>query len=198
MAAISSTVSRLTPSESTDRCMIQLTMNASVKRPPISDAVMTGAQRNTSRMGDLSELEVTLALMRAGHRVLRPVSAASRYDLAIDNTDGTLTRIQCKSGVLRDGRIVFRVYSVSGHQSAGKPYQGQVDAFGVYCDATKGAYLVPLAAIPKHRVMVCLRVSPSKNGQRQGIRMADDFLLGGEARGATSPGLRSGREGSTR
>ena len=86
-------------------------------------------------------------------------------------------RIQCKTGVLREGRIVFRVYSVSGHRSAGKPYQGQVDAFGVYCEATSRTYLVPLAVIPEHRVMVCLRVLPSKNGQRVGVHMADDFLI---------------------
>jgi hypothetical protein len=109
--------------------------------------------------------------------VLQPISAASRYDLAVDNENGTLMRIQCKTGVLREGRIVFRVYSVSGHRSAGKPYQGQVDAFGVYCEATRRTYLVPLAVIPEHRVMVCLRVLPSKNGQRIGVHMADDFLI---------------------
>jgi len=128
-------------------------------------------------VGDLTEFEVALALTRAGYRVLQPLSSASRYDLAIDNENGTLTRIQCKTGVLRDGRIVFRVYSVSGHKSAGKPYQGQVDAFGVYCDGTRRTYLVPLAVVPEHRVMVCLRVWPSKNGQRVGVHMADDFLI---------------------
>ena len=139
------------------------------KPPPISILVTSRTRRDTSRTGDLTELEVALALTRAGYRVLQPLSAASRYDLAIDNEDGTLTRIQCKTGVLRDGRIVFRVYSVSGHKSAGKPYQGQVDAFGVYCDGTRRTYLVPLAVVPEHRVMVCLRVWPSKNGQRVGV-----------------------------
>lgn len=120
---------------------------------------------------------MALALTRAGYRVLQPLSAAARYDFAIDNDNGTLTRIQCKTGVLRDGRIVFRVYSVSGHRSPGKPYQGQVDAFGVYCEATRRTYIVPLAVIPDHRVMVCLRVAPSKNGQRVGIHLAEDFIV---------------------
>ena len=154
------------------------------KPPPISAFVNSSTRRNTSRTGDLTELEVALALTRAGYRVLQPLSAASRYDLAIDNENGTLTRIQCKTGVLRDGRIVFRVYSVSGHDSAGKPYLGQVDAFGVYCEATGRTYLVPLTTIPDHRVMVCLRVSPSKNGQKLGVHMADDFLI---VPAATSP-----------
>jgi len=151
------------------------------KPPPISILVTSRTRRDTSRTGDLTELEVALALTRAGYRVLQPLSAASRYDLAIDNEDGTLTRIQCKTGVLRDGRIVFRVYSVSGHQSHGKPYHGQIDAFGVYCGATRRAYLIPLAVIPEHRVMVCLRVSPAKNGQRVGTHLADDFVVAPDA-----------------
>src|SRR5205814_2472791 len=160
-------------------CKIQLMIPSTNlgKPPPISILVTSRTRRDTSRTGDLTELEVALALTRAGYRVLQPLSAASRYDLAIDNEDGTLTRIQCKTGVLRDGRIVFRVYSVSGHQSHGKPYHGQIDAFGVYCEATRRAYLIPLAVIPEHRVMVCLRVLPSKNGQRIGVHMADDFLI---------------------
>jgi hypothetical protein len=127
--------------------------------------------------GHLTELEVALALTRAGYRVLQPLSAAARYDLAIDNDNGTLTRIQCKTGVFREGRIVFRVYSVNGHRSPGKPYHGQVDAFGVYCEGTRRTYLVPSAVIPDHRVMVCLRVSPSRNGQRVGIHLAEDFIV---------------------
>ena len=86
--------------------------------------------------------------------------------------------MQCKTGALKNGRIVFRVYSVSGHRSEGKPYQGQADAFGVYCQATKQTYLVPFTCIPKHRVMVSLRITPARNGQRLGVRMADDYLVG--------------------
>jgi len=157
--------------------------------------VITPTRRNTSRTGDLTELEVALALTRAGYRVLQPLSAASRYDFAIDNENGTLTRIQCKTGVLRQGRIVFRVYSVSGHHRAGKLYQGQVDAFGVYCEATGRSYLVPLAVIPEHRVMVCLRVSPSKNGQRIGIHMANDFVIGPAARSSADTQTKSPQSG---
>jgi len=181
----------------------------------------TRVQRNTSLTGDLTELEVALALTRAGYRVLRPMATACRYDLAIDNGDGTLTRIQCKTGLLKGGRIVFRVYSVSGHRSDGRSYQGQVDAFGVYCEGTRQTYLVPFALIPEHRVMVCLRVSPSKNGQRAGVHVADDFLISagdppltprppdltpdaldvrrnGDAKSATAIHARSGTAKSTR
>jgi hypothetical protein len=135
--------------------------------------------RDTSTRGDITEFEVAAALMRAGRRVLRPLSSSSRYDLLIDNEDGTFTRVQCKTGVLRRGGIVFRVYSVSGHNARGKTYQGQVDAFGVYSPATRRAYLVPMRAIALRNTMVCLRVTPARNGQLRRVNSADAFLIDG-------------------
>jgi hypothetical protein len=58
--------------------------------------------KNTTARGELSEWEVALALARTGKNVLRPLSAGLRYDLALDNGDGSITRIQCKTGILRN------------------------------------------------------------------------------------------------
>jgi len=134
-------------------------------------------QRDTSSRGDISEIEIAAELMRAGRRVLRPLSSASRYDLVIDNRDGTFVRVQCKTGQLRDGRIMFRVYSVSGHTTKAAPYHEEVDAFAVYCPTTRLAYLVPITAIGIRTGSVCLRVSPAKNGQRNGIHQAEPFVI---------------------
>ena len=57
--------------------------------------------RDTTRRGELSEFEIIAALLRSGRVVLRPLSAGLRYDLVIDNEDGTFARVQCKTGVLR-------------------------------------------------------------------------------------------------
>ena len=103
---------------------------------------LRGNVRDTTSRGDVAELQIAAALIRQGKRLLRPLSSASRYDLLIDNQDGTFTRVQCKSGVLRNGCVVFRVYSVSGHDTRAKGYVGQVDAFGVYCADTSATYLV--------------------------------------------------------
>src|SRR4051812_6549868 len=89
--------------------------------------------RDTSAVGDVTEFQIAAALARAGRRLLKPLSSASRYDLALDNFDGTITRIQCKTGVHRGGRIVFRVCSTDARRPRGVTYLGQVDAFGVYC-----------------------------------------------------------------
>ena len=133
--------------------------------------------KDTTTRGDIAESQVAAALIRQGRKLLRPLSSASRYDLLIDNEDGTFTRIQCKSGVLRKGCVLFRVYSVSGHDTRAKGYRGQVDAFGVYCSGTSASYLVPAEAIANCEHFVALRVEPTRNGQRRGVRAAAEFVI---------------------
>ena len=135
------------------------------------------ARRDTSYRGDLSEFEIATALMRAGRRVLRPLSSASRYDLVIDEGNGSFTRVQCKTGVLRNGGIVFRTYRVSGHNTRAAPYHGEIDAFAVYCPATQAAYLVPVDAVGQRSGSICLRVAPARNGQSDGVHPAALFLI---------------------
>src|SRR5438445_4819636 len=60
------------------------------------------ARRDTSSRGDLSELQIATALMRAGRQVLRPLSSSLRYDLVIGEGNGAFIRVQCKTGVLRN------------------------------------------------------------------------------------------------
>src|SRR5215211_6957979 len=84
-----------------------------------------------------------------------------------------LARVQCKTGRLRGGSVVFRACSSYGHHrnplTARRDYQGQVDAFAVYCPETAGVYLVPIADLSVH-VEATLRVDPPRNGQRKRIR----------------------------
>lgn len=155
------------------RCYLQVTAD------PI---IVTETSRDTSSVGDIAEIHIAAALMRAGHRVLRPLSSASRYDLVIDNDDGTFTRVQCKSGRVRGGSIVFRVYSVSGHRGVSVPYADAVDAFGVYERLSGACYLVPVSEIRGRVGMVCLRLSPARNGQRRGIHVASAFAIANDRR----------------
>jgi len=106
------------------------------------------------------------------------VSTGLRYDLAIDNGDGTVVRVQCKTGVLARGRIVFRVCSTDARRHQGVPYHGEVDAFGVFCPQTRATYLVPMSAVGSCATMGCLRVDRPKNGQSKRIRYAADFEIG--------------------
>lgn len=130
----------------------------------------------TTARGDLSEMEIATALMRVGLTVLRPLSAG-RYDLAIDTGAGTFTRVQCKTGIFRRGRILFRVCSADARRPLGVPYAGQVDAFGVYCPQNSTAYLVPMAAVAGLGIVASLRVEASRNGQSKRVRYARDYEI---------------------
>lgn len=55
------------------------------------------------RKGDRTTLAVMLALVDGGIDVSVPFGENTRYDLIVDR-DGDLSRVQCKTGRLRDGR----------------------------------------------------------------------------------------------
>lgn len=133
--------------------------------------------KDTSGRGDIAEFAILLALSRMGKKILRPMSSAMRYDLLVDNEDGTFARIQCKIGTFRGGKIEFRLYSVSGHNTVAKRYAGQIDAFGVYCPDTNAAYLIPMEALGQCGNLATLRLTPARNGQRKRIRNAAEFLI---------------------
>ena len=102
------------------------------------------------------------ALRARGYCVLAPFGENTRYDLAID--DGSrLARVQCKTGRLRRGAIVFKTSSTYGHHPnprvIKRDYLDEVDFFAVFCPETGGVYLIPIEDMP-NRSMVQLRVEP--------------------------------------
>jgi hypothetical protein len=133
--------------------------------------------RDTTAKGDLSELEVALALVRAGYPILRPLSSGLRYDLAVDNRDGTISRVQCNTGILRKGFIEFNVSSADGRRPKGVAYVGQVEAFGIYCPQNRKVYLVPIDRIVARVSRARLRTDATKNGQVRGVTLAAAFEI---------------------
>jgi hypothetical protein len=129
--------------------------------------------RNPKAIGELSEACITAALLRRGFAVLHPFGNNQRYDLVVDD-GGRFLRIQCKTGRLRDGVIVFPTTSRSGGTRR-RTYHGEADMFAVYCPDTDKSYLVPVAAVG--RSMAHLRVAPARNKQRCEIRYAREFEL---------------------
>ena len=128
---------------------------------------MENSVRNTTAKGDVAEQAIVLALLKAGKTVLRPVSNGLRYDLVVDNLDGTFTRVQCKTGTLKcDGGVVrFRPRSADARRPNGVPYHGQIDAFGVYCPQNGEVYFVPITHLSGINSEVSLRLRPAKSGQ---------------------------------
>ena len=153
-------------------------------------------------VGDRTTLAVMLALQGAGYEIAVPFGENTRYDLVID--DGVeLARVQCKTGRLRSGAVVFATASTYLHHPhpgvSRRVYQGEIDYFGIHCAATDAVYLVPIEDVTT-RTSAMLRVERPRNGQRKRIRMAVDYEIAKVAVSsfAVTPTLRasSGARGS--
>ena len=130
-------------------------------------------------IGDRSTLAAMLGLKAAGYAILVPFGENARYDLVIDDGEA-LARVQCKTGRLRGGAIVFAVTSTYGHHrnpaTARRTYNGEIDYFAVYCPETSGVYLVPIDDVCT-RASAALRVTPARNGQERRIRLAAEYEI---------------------
>ena len=125
-----------------------------------------------SEIGERAEAAVLHALVFAGKTVLLPFGGSCRYDLVYDDESG-LHRVQCKAGRLLGDVVVFRTCSQTGRVQ--KDYHGQVDEFGVYCDARREVYLVPVDGLPARAVS--LRLAPTRSGQVKRVTWARDFVI---------------------
>jgi hypothetical protein len=150
-----------------------LSMNAYFLKPAVNGVSFL---RDTKSIGELSELIVGAALVRAGYHVAVPLGENHRYDLIVEKA-GTLSRVQVKTGRLRKGAILFNCYSVNSHKAGRlRTYRGSIDFFGVYCPDVKSVYLVPVADVPRN-CYGSLRWSPPKNRQHSKIRWAEQYLV---------------------
>lgn len=127
-------------------------------------------------VGQRTEAIVLAELVRRGYRVLLPFGSNHRYDLVVD-VGGRFLRIQCKTGRLRKGSVLFSAQStrVNTQATFRRTYEGEIDYFAVYCPETGGVYAVPAAS--RSAGLGTLRVDPPANGQAKRIRWAADFEL---------------------
>jgi hypothetical protein len=137
-------------------------------------------QEHPKAIGDQSALAIATALHSVGYAVYIPFGENTRADYIIDDGN-SLSRVQCKTGRLRKGVVVFKTCSSYAHHSnpasAARDYLGQVEFFAVYCPETSGVYLIPIEDIAS-RWTGALRVEPARNGQRRRIRHAYDYEIG--------------------
>ncbi|MGH9782870.1 MAG: group I intron-associated PD-(D/E)XK endonuclease [Terriglobia bacterium] len=139
------------------------------------DAI-AGNLRNSKSVGDITQSQVMAALLKHGKKVLMPFGDNYRYDLVVEE-DGRFTRIQCKTGKLHRGAIVFAVASSQYHRGGKRQdYRGQIDAFGVFCPDNAKVYIIPIDDLPLVREAK-LRLAPPRNAQVKGIRWAAEYEL---------------------
>jgi hypothetical protein len=105
-----------------------------------------------------------------------PFGNNHRYDLVLD-LEGKFVRVQCKTGRLRRGVVLFAARSVRVNTKRVyfRDYQGDVDLFVVYCPDNDRVYAVPIDDATS--TAGALRVDPPANGQSKNIRWAADYEL---------------------
>jgi len=130
---------------------------------------------NSKTVGERSEAKVLAMFLRLGKTVLLPFGDNQRYDLVVEE-DGEFTRVQCKTGRIKNRAIHFDTCSSQSHRGKGKlDYRGQADQFGVYVPDLDKVYLVPVKDVG--HTAATLRLTPPKNNQGTGVRWAHDYEL---------------------
>jgi PD-(D/E)XK endonuclease len=150
-------------------------------------------------VGDRSTLAIMLALRERGYGIYVAFGENTRCELAIDDGE-RLWRVQCKTGRLRHGAVVFATASTYAHHRnprvIRRTYAGEIDLFAVYCRETGGIYLVPIEDVPT-KSYATLRVEPSLNNQYRYVRFAKRYEVGKVVLPTAALVARAGGSGSS-
>ena len=128
----------------------------------------------TREKGNLSEARILAAFVAAGYLVSVPFGSGHKYDFVIDDSTH-LFRVQCKTGRVKNGALIFNAYSQSGNGSVKMSYRGLADLFAVLNPNNDKVYLLPVNDVGVSDVS--LRLAPTLNRQTQGVRWAELYLL---------------------
>jgi len=148
-----------------------------------------------STTGNMTEAMVLSAFAQRGFHVLIPFGDGHPYDLAVHLQGTEFLRVQCKTARPQGGCLIFNARSTD-HGRGPQSYVGLADIFGVYFPPRQAVYLVPIKGVANFEGR--LRLEPTRNNQRRGIRMAAEFeidrwsaesLLGVAAKDQTKPEL---------
>ncbi|HEX6015484.1 MAG TPA: group I intron-associated PD-(D/E)XK endonuclease [Geminicoccaceae bacterium] len=129
--------------------------------------------------GDLAEVMIAADLIRRGYKVAIPYGEDWDYDLIVCREE-RLERVQCKY-TRSDGCVMTirpRSHSLTnGRVRATKRYTASmIEWLAVYDATTERCYYVPAAELGDGMNMMHIRLTPARNNQRQGIRLAEDYL----------------------
>lgn len=129
---------------------------------------------STRMRGNAGEAAVLNALVQRGLDVFVPFGGGHAYDLLLDLHHRGFVRIQCKTAWPSRGCLVFNCLATD-HGRGRTPYIGLADVFGVYFPPREAVYLVPMDAVARFEGR--LRLEPTRNNQRRGVRFAADFEI---------------------
>jgi hypothetical protein len=131
----------------------------------------------TDQKGAVAEAAIAYAALELGVGVWRPL-ADERCDLIFDLRP-TLVRVQCKWASRLGDVIYLRCYR-NRRNADGLLRQlyarEDVDAFAVYCAELRTCYFVLFDEVPAKGTLL-LRLQPTRNNQKVGIRWAQDYEI---------------------
>ena len=129
--------------------------------------------------GDLAELKVACDLVEHGYRVAIPFGEDCDFDLVFWDEPDRLQRVQVKYATARNGVVPVRCRSASltnGKVRAIKRYTAKtIDWIAAYEPGTDACYYIHASEFGAGRQEISLRITPTRNGQRSGVRFAGDY-----------------------
>jgi hypothetical protein len=128
----------------------------------------------SSKRGNETEAVVLSALVRRNYEVLIPFGEGQPYDLVVHLVGPEFLRVQCKTAWPSGGCLIFNSRSTD-HGRGPRSYSGLADIFAVYFPLNRGVYLVPIKGVAEFKGR--LRLEPTRNNQRQGVRFAAEFEI---------------------
>ncbi|HEY0995439.1 MAG TPA: group I intron-associated PD-(D/E)XK endonuclease [Gemmatimonadaceae bacterium] len=143
---------------------------------PVTSSLTSGRGRRANcALGEASEVAVFTALRRRGYAVLvAPFAASLPYDCVID--DGRhLLRVQVKTGYVDRHRAIRWATRSTGGSQRTRTYRGRADLFAVYVPEIERTFLVPVEECGRREASI--RLSPARNGQKHGVRHAEQYEI---------------------
>ena len=125
----------------------------------------------TNIKGDIGELIVMTKLLKEGFWVSKPFGDDCPYDIIADDKMGNIKRIQVKYSTPKNNCLRCDL------TSSGTYYKDQhIDWILVVDSNSEEIYKVDLDDLTTETT-VYLRLEPAKNGQSQGVRLAENYLM---------------------
>jgi len=136
-------------------------------------------KRDTNRVGDISELAVITRFLELDYNVLVPYGGNLRYDMVVEDADGHIWRIQCKTARMNKSKTVLTfstsIRNVTGKNRQPRNYRGECDYFAVYNGELRKAYLIPVDEVGI--ITASLRLAPLESNQKKNVLWAKDYEL---------------------
>ena len=134
---------------------------------------------NSKDKGNIGEAIVLAEFTKRQIQVAIPFGDNARYDL-IAEFNGKLNKIQVKyCGQTTENHSFICPCASSTNHTTNKhlsTYENDVDYMAFYLAAIDQILLVPIKKIEGKKT-ITFRTEPSKNGQRIGINLVEDYLL---------------------